>query len=323
MSTHDTHSPAERVPVTLLTGFLGAGKTTLVNRILTERHGEPIAVLVNEFGDVPIDGRLVVRADEEVVELANGCICCSVRGDLVRAVSRLLRRRRRRWAGRPFSRLLVETSGLASPGPVLQTLLVEPELAAETRATGVVTLAHAALIGRQLEEHPEAWDQVGYADLLVLNHVDRVNGAGLDEAERRLRACNPLAPIVRTERAALDVSSILGLTSSLERPHDARAGAAHSAGAGTVVLRTHRALRLDRLKMWLQFLANRRSGELWRVKGIVRCDDLPHAVVAQGVHQFLELGPGRDPAPEESVLVLIGRDLDADELERGWAAVSG
>ena len=310
-----------RLPVTLLTGFLGAGKTTLVNRVLTERHGERIAVLVNEFGDVGIDGRLVVRSDEEIVELVNGCVCCSVRGDLVRAIGGMLRRRKRAIRARPFERLLIETSGLASPGPVVQTLLVEPELARETVPVGVITLAHAALVAEQLERHPEAVEQVGYADAIVLNHTDRADESTIAAAEEALRARNAMAPILRAERAAIDVSTLLDLPPA--NPRDASHAPAtepHTHDAGTIVLRTGGALDLARLKMWLQFLASHRSQEIWRLKGILRCGGNERAVVVQGVYQFLELGPGDDPAPEESVLVLIGRGFDRAEIERGWRA---
>lgn len=309
------------VPVTLLTGFLGAGKTTLVNRILTEAHGTRVAVLVNEFGDVPVDGRLVVSSDEEIVELANGCVCCTVRGDLVRAISGLLRRRRARLLRKPFDRLLIETSGLASPGPVLQTLAVEPELAQATLASGVVTLAHAALIAAQLEHHPEAEEQVGYADLLLLNHVDRADEPELLAAEAALRARNALAPLWRAEHATVDVAEILALEhDSQADPHATHGAGAHTSGAGTVVLESDQPLDLARLKMWLTFLATRRNHDLWRIKGILACIGQAHEVRVQAVQEFLELGPGEGPAPESSVLVVIGRDLDEAELRRGWAA---
>ena len=313
-----------RIPVTVLTGFLGSGKTTLVNRILTERASEPIAVLVNEFGDVPVDGELVVRSSEEVVELANGCVCCSVRGDLVEAIQKLLRRRRRLFARTPFQRMLIETSGLASPGPVVQTLKVEPEIAAETRPAGVVTLAHSALLTEQLAQHPEATEQLGYADKVLLNHVDRADEATLSAVEAVIRGLNPRAPIERTTRSATDVAELLTLEGG-DREDDLSSLPAHghSSGAGSVVLRSRRPLDLDRLKMWLQFVSSRRGQELWRMKGLLACAGHENVVIVQSVYQFLELGPGDDPAPEESALVVIGRDLDEDELLRGWRACGG
>ena len=314
-------------PVLVVTGFLGSGKTTLINRVLAERHGERIAVVVNEFGDVPIDGRLVVSSDEEVVELANGCVCCTVRGDLVDTLRELLARRRRKlFKSRPFERLLIETSGLASPGPVAQTLLIEPELAQELAPATVVALANAERVPLQLVEHPEVEEQVGYADLLLLNHTDRVDEAGLARAEASLRARNKLAPIERTERSAADLQRLFALEAvdrdeRLSRLPEGVHG--HSEGAGTVVLQHTGELDLHRLKMWLQFLANRRTHELWRLKGILACQGEARPVVVQGVYQWLEIGPGEGEPPERSSLVLIGRDLDEEELRRGWSNVVG
>jgi len=316
---------SERVPVTLLTGFLGAGKTTLVNRILRERAGERIAVVVNEFGEVGIDGALVARASEEVVELVNGCVCCTVRGDLSRTVGELLRRRRRRFV-RPvrFDRLLVETSGLADPGPVLQTFLLDPLLAEETVPRGVVTLANATSVTQELAARPEAARQVAHADLLLLNHADRADAATLAAAEAELARRAPLARIVRTTRADAPLAELLELAPSPEAVARAAALPAedhvHGAEAVAVVLRSARPLDLHRLKMWLQFVAARREHELWRAKGVLAVAGRPEAVLVQAVHQWLELGPGEGPPPAESVLVLIGSGLDAAELERGWNA---
>ncbi len=311
----------EPVPVTLLAGFLGSGKTTLVNRILTERHGEAIAVIVNEYGDVGIDGRLVVGTAEEVVQLENGCLCCTVRGDLVDAIERMLRARRRR----PFERLLIEASGLASPGPIVQTLVVDGRIADAVALDGVVTVAHAVHVADQLERHPEVAEQVGYADLVLLNHCDAADAATLDRAERALQARNAAVPIERTERAACDVGRILALATGATgawRLADLASlpPAKHTEGVGTIVLRAADPLDLHRLKMWIQFLAARRTHELYRVKGILACRDHPRAVVVQGTYQWLELGPGDEEIPAESILLLIGRGLDREEILRGWEA---
>jgi G3E family GTPase len=318
-----------KLPLTLLAGFLGSGKTTLVNRILSERHGERIAVVVNEFGDAGIDGRLVVGAADEVVELANGCVCCTVRGDLARTLSELLAKRRRRLLGGVrFDRVLVEASGLASPGPIAQTLEIVPELGEAIALDGIVTLARADAVVRQLEEHPEAAEQVGYADRIVLNACDLASGAEIDAAEAALRARNAVAPIERAVRADVPLASVLGVATGDPRAWDllateTAAGTPRThvhGGVGTVTLRSDAALDVHRLKMWLQFLATRKTHEVLRLKGILRCGGLDHAVVVQGVHQWLELGPTEGPPPAESVLVLIGRDLDRAELERGWRA---
>jgi len=317
---HDSSSP---VPVSLLTGFLGAGKTTLLNRVLHGDHGQRIAVLINEFGDVPIDGRLVVHADEEVLELANGCVCCSVRGDLVRAIGGLLERRAKRFRAQPFDRILIETSGLAAPGPVLQTLLIEPSLNATTVAAGVVTLVNATSICGELERHPETREQVGYADLLLLNHCDRASELERTQAEAALREYNSLAPVLRCVRSEVDPALFFDLQHRPPLDPESFADHGHTHGAGTVVLRSKQPLELAKLKIWLQFLSTKRSHELWRLKGLLRCAERPEAVVVQGVYQFLEIGPGEESAPEESLLVLIGKDLDRAELERGWAVCCG
>ncbi len=309
-------------PVTLLTGFLGSGKTTLVNRILTEQHGERIGVIVNEFGETGIDGRLVVGSQEDLVELSNGCICCTIVGDLSATMHRLTKpsffRKRQR-----LDRILIEASGLASPGPTLQTLLIDPGLAGRVRIDGVLALAHAAEIARELEEHPEASEQLGYADRILLNHVDRCDEQALMAAEQSIRLCNAIAPIARTERASHPVSelleiggaqALLGRTSENPIP----ASTTHSCGVGTLTLRSHRPLDIHRLKIWLQFLAARRHHDLMRIKGVLRCSTLDTPVVLQAVYQWLEIGPGEGPVPEESIVVLIGRDLRREEIERGW-----
>ena len=316
-------NPGARLPVTLLSGFLGAGKTTLVNRILSEDHGRRVAVIVNEFGDVGIDGRLVVGVEEDVVELANGCICCTVRTDLSEALAKLLRRRKSRWRrGGGLERILVEASGMASPGPAVQTLWIDPELEGRVRLDAVVTLAHAGRIAAQLEEHPEASEQVGYADLVLLNHCDRAGEDELARAEAALRACNAQAELLRCTRAGVALDRVLDRGAQVAPPATVP-GARHTSGVGTFTLRSSEPLDLHRLKMWLQFLATRREHELMRLKGIVACAGHAQAVVIQGVYQWLEIGPGDEVPPEESLLVLIGRNLDRAEIERGWAACRG
>ena len=313
--------PDDRLPVLLLAGFLGSGKTTLLNRLLTDPAGKGCAVLVNEFGEVPIDGKLVLGAEEDVVLLRNGCVCCTVRGDLVDAVLGLLRKRARRLRPIAFDRIVVEASGLASPGPVLQTLSLEDGLRRQTRAQGVVTLCHAGLVPDQLRQHPEAEDQVGYADLLLLNHADRADEAELDRARAALRSVNGVAPIEVCERAGIDPARVLALESDptprLARD-DPEREARHTPSVRTLSLESDEPLDLHRLKMWLRLIGAQRDHELLRVKGWLRCAGRSEPVVVQGMHQWLEIGPAAGEAPRRSALVLIGRDLDEEQLRTGW-----
>ncbi len=196
----------QRVPVTILTGFLGSGKTTLLNRILTEEHGKRIAVIENEYGEIGIDQALVINADEEVFEMSNGCICCTVRGDLIRVLNNLNKRRDK------FDYVLVETTGLADPGPVAQTFFMDDELRAEYALDGIVTLVDAAHIEQQLGRSDESTEQIAFADVLVLNKTDLVDDEAVDGLEARLRDMNRMARVVRTERANLPVDTVLNLS---------------------------------------------------------------------------------------------------------------
>ena len=196
---------AQKVPVTILTGFLGSGKTTLLNRILTEEHGKRIAVIENEFGEVGIDQALVINADEEVFEMSNGCLCCTVRGDLIRVLNNLNKRRDK------FDYVLVETTGLADPGPVAQTFFMDEELAAEYALDGIVTLVDAAHIEQQLGRSDESTEQIAFADVLVLNKTDLVKDEALDRLESRIRDINRMAQVVRSEHANVPVKTVLDL----------------------------------------------------------------------------------------------------------------
>jgi G3E family GTPase len=333
---HDTapQGTADPVPVTLLVGFLGSGKTTLANRILSAQHDQRIAVIVNEFGDVGIDGQLIVGVEDNVVELSNGCLCCTVQGDLADTLRRLLERRHQNVDAKPFERIVIEASGLASPGPVLQRMLVDPELHMRVRVDGVITMAHAKHIAQQLAEHPEASEQVAYADHIIVNHCDQCEGDVLAAAEAALHACNPHVDIERTTRAAIDVMSLLNKQTwdsarvktalkhgalCCDQAHEHAHEHLHTQGVGTLALRAEAPMDLPRLTRWLQTISTRTSHQLMRLKGILRCQSQAQAVVIQGVYQWLEVRQGAGEPPAVSALVLIGRHLDAEELRRGWA----
>ena len=344
--------PDSRIPVTVLTGYLGAGKTTLLNRILSEDHGRRYAVIVNEFGEIGIDGDLVVSSDEELFEMNNGCICCTVRGDLIRTLHGLLQKTQE--GARPFDAIIVETTGLADPGPVAQTFFVDPVLHAAMALDSITTVIDAFHIGLRLDDSREAAEQVAFADQIVLNKTGLVDPAGLDRIEQRLRRINPLAPIYRAERAGVDLGQLLGrggfdlarivslepqfLAGGIEQAdagsghvhdqhcdHDQGAHAhrpdhSHDDGIASVSLQATAPMDADAVSRWLESVVAAQGAQILRLKGILAVKDEPRKLVVQGVHMLLEGGLQRPWSAQEaraSRLVFIGRGLDPAALQAG------
>jgi G3E family GTPase len=316
-----------RTPVTLLTGWLGAGKTTLLNRILADPHGHKFAVLVNEFGNIGVDDRLVTKSSEDLVELSNGCICCTVRGDLVKTLKRLRRRRPPLFKRREFDWVLVETTGIAEPAPLLRTFLVESDISVAYRVEAVVGMTDARNLEIALKE-ASAVEQIALADLLILNKIDLVPDHKTGHAFQRLQEINPAAPIVKTQNADLPVSEILmpreprGLadlqtTSSnheSQHPH-------HNMKA--ISLRCEHPLDEMKVQLWLDACATMLEGKLMRYKGFLQLHQRPYRAVLQGVYELYSVEAGEEWQKDElrsSELVFIGKDLEEAFLSRGLKA---
>ena len=336
---------SDKIPVTVLTGYLGAGKTTLLNRILSEPHGKKYAVIVNEFGEIGIDNDLVIGADEEVFEMNNGCICCTVRGDLVRILDGLMRRKGK------FDAIIVETTGLADPAPVAQTFFVDENVGRRTKLDAVVTVADAKWLNDRLKDAPEAKNQIAFADVILINKTDLVSADELDEVEARIRGINPYAKVHKTERAQIPLSEVLGRNAfDLDRildiepeflegdghdhdhdhhhddghdhHHEAHHGGLkhyHDEEMQSVSLRSDKPLDPDKFFPWVQDLVQKEGPNILRCKGILAFKDDDERFVFQGVHMILDgdhQRPWNKGEKRDSRIIFIGRNLPEEKIRQ-------
>jgi G3E family GTPase len=316
------------IPVTILTGFLGAGKTTLLNRILTEQHGERIAVIENEFGETGVDNEILVKDDQEqIVEMNNGCLCCTVRGDLVRILGDLVRKRRE---GRlRFDRVVIETTGLANPGPVAQTFFMDEEIHKDYLLDAVITVVDAKHGQRQLDEHDEARAQVGFADRILLSKTDLVAEPELADLTDRLRDMNPRAHQKKVHFGETDIREILdirgfNLNAALEiDPGFLEEGHHHhDDDVKSFVWKDARPLHMEKIETFLSLMVQNYGEDLLRYKGVLNIQGEPRRMIFQGVHMLMGGTPGKPWAPgepRESVMVFIGRRIPRRLFEEGLA----
>jgi len=346
----------DKIPVTVLTGYLGAGKTTLLNRILSEPHGQKFAVIVNEVGEIGIDNELVVNSDEEIFEMNNGCVCCTVRGDLIRIIDGLMRRKGK------FDAIIVETTGLADPAPVAQTFFVDDNVGRRTKLDAVVTVADAKWLNDRLKDAPEAKNQIAFADVILLNKTDLVSAGELAEVEARIRGINPYARLHRTQRCAVPLPEVLGRNAfDLDRileiepaflhdqdhdhhdhddddhdhSHDHHADHDrhehhqhgglkhyHDEEMQSLSLRSEQPLDPDKFFPWVQDLVAKDGPNILRSKGILAFKDDPERFVFQGVHMILDgdhQRPWQDGEKRESRIVFIGRNMPEEKIRKGFA----
>jgi len=317
-------TPDRRIPATVVTGFLGSGKTTLINRILRERHGRKLAVIVNEFGEISIDGQLVIHDEQaQLVEFNNGCLCCTVRGDLVETLGRLWER------ADTLDGILIETTGLADPAPVASTFFAADEVKSGVRLDAFVAVVDAVNLERNLAQNNEAVEQVAFSDIILINKMDLVSPEQMDAVARRVRHLNPMARIHRTANAEIDLACILDvsafdLAQKLEvdpaflNDHEHE----HDPAIASFVLEELRPVDVNRLMIWMNGVAQSRGEDLYRTKGIFYAHGFQERLVFQSVRMLTTLRRDRPWESGETKMtqfVVIGRNLDREEFVAGLA----
>ena len=319
-----TQKVDRKIPVTVITGYLGSGKTTLLNHILTGQNKRKVAVIVNEFGEVGIDGQLIEQdGDEQLIEFNNGCLCCTVRGDLIETIGKLRQR------GGELDAIMIETTGLADPAPVASTFFVSEEVRADTRLDAFITVVDAVNLERNLEQSVEAQEQVAFADIVIVNKTDLASEEQLKRIERRVRALNPLARMHRSAHSVIDLDLILNVNAFQlgaklqvdpafldDHEHE------HDPAITSIVLREDRPIDMNRFMSWMAPLLQREGDRYLRTKGVFNAKGFDQRVVFQSVRmlttmaRFHAWGAGEARRTE---YVVIGRDLDREMLAAGLA----
>ena len=316
-----------KIPVTILTGFLGSGKTTLLNNILTEDHGHKIAVIINEFGEIGIDGDLVIKDEDSVLELANGCLCCTVKGDLTKIVQDLIK------SGQEFEHLMIETTGIANPAPVAEVFYFDQYINDKFFVNGIVTLVDSVNVDKHLDDNDECYKQIAFADLLLINKTDKVDEARLADIEKIVNLVNPMAEQIRCSHAKVDISKILDVESLHERmlredhseeehEHNHHHGHDHNSPIESLSISMKGAFNQANLRYWLSTLLFDRSDTVYRMKGIIHVAGREEKLIFQSVHRLFEdaIGPVWEDGEEKiSKIVFIGEKLDKEELKKGFS----